>query len=493
MMCEVSKILDIERVDVRYPINITASFLLDNDKTKYEAKVGNVSRVAAGLQIAQDKIGNGDDVIIDVRFITTKSRPIERDGCHLCRNENKGYYISFEDSPLYDNELAALAAERPESEAIKQIASVDYQDVSEQIRYVQSCRSHIFIGSLAAVAAATMTTGVIIASLTTYPMWVHLLTLILGSLVGGILLTIGIMATIEKARAINYRKAFRSVLGSFLLKDSTPPLYAGWASLETRQKQCRANRENGICPFIRRYNAEFDEYEKKKKKKKPGENIGDGPELPETCWTIGKEEGDQAYPDLKQSLIPSAYDSFMSLSGFVYAALYLIIWGITMGCTYVLLWKYSDVPGLLVIVSAVVGLALGSGLCYADRRHVRKSKVVGKRHPKRNKSGVSPGSKFARILFWGSVIGLIPLIMGATIFKDTEFVFWAMLGLAGLPTAILAAVAVIFIDQLGKVQKGIYSVRSLSFSWRRVLLSCHYKFIMRPRGDLEYDHRKNNT
>ena len=151
--------------------------------------------------------------------------------------------------PLVTSELAKIAAD-PSNTSSLRLAQEDYAQVNTEIRDIQNCRSHIFLGTLAATATWLMAAiGLVVANqLKNISFWI-----VIGAALPFSFLTIAILASIEKARAINLRRGFLAAVTDYLRRDIAPPNYLGWAHLLATRSECRARMAAGLCPSTLKY------------------------------------------------------------------------------------------------------------------------------------------------------------------------------------------------------------------------------------------------
>jgi hypothetical protein len=191
------------------------------------------------------------------------------------------------DRPLKGPELAKLAADSTAIGSLD-LARRDYSEVSQEIRAIQSCRSSVFLGTLAAIATWVMAaTGLVVSNnLTNIGLWTAV-----GAILPYGLLTVGVMASIEKGRAVNYRRGFLAALTEYIRHDVPPPNYLGWVHLHAVRSECRARKESGLCP-----------------------------DSLSCCWETERDK----HHDLtkKKHVVSNILDSFTAFSTLVYATLY---------------------------------------------------------------------------------------------------------------------------------------------------------------------------
>jgi len=146
-------------------------------------------------------------------------------------------------TPLTNRELAELS-EVPHVCGSLELAMEDYKLVNEEVSGIQSCRTQMFIGSIAAMSAWIIATvGIGLVNKVQPSLWV-----LIGSSFPYFILTISILGTIEKTNAVNLRRGFLAALVEYLRSDALPPNYIGWAQLKLNRSECRSRFSNDLCP-----------------------------------------------------------------------------------------------------------------------------------------------------------------------------------------------------------------------------------------------------
>ena len=446
-------------------------------KKLYDGRAQDVSK--SGVCVVAGPLNKGSRVT--VTFAPGDGESIVRKGTvKWCKGDSLGIELAY---PLHDDNVRTiiLGTER-QKKTEYDLAKEDYREVWEQTRSIQRCRSRIFISSIAALGAAAMTTGVILSrvsrsnpgSINEIAEWV-----LLGSVVGGLLLTIGILATVEKARAINIRTGFLAALTEYLRTGQAPPNYNGWAQLQDAQFRCGHRRDNGMCPPVESYK---EQKQKKDNQRSSNPQTSKQQDLvsPQTCWTIGLHEATTLSKAKRKRLVPGAFDSFMSLSGFLYSAAYFLTFSvflIALGC-YLTDGARTDVP--VVIKYSLLGLALGALLCLLEGRLRSHKKHLNQRNIDRTDISLV----LARFLIVSALVAFVAIILAGAIGDWRPSTRGVAAGLAG---ALVAWVGVSLVRQLEKVRRGLYSFEALSCSWRRCLLACHFDPEFKPRIDIERD------
>ena len=274
-----------------------------------------VSRVkeSAGKSRVEFEVRNGGQVLgqhVGRECVVHAKRTSEHGGCAL------RFTV-----PLTGPELALLA-QSPESSGSLELAREDYRIVNAEISHVQTCRSNLFIATLAAVSAWTIAAlGIGLTNRLGSPIWVTL-----GVSFPLFLLAVGILATIEKADAINLRKGFLAALTDYLKSNVAPPNYGGWAHLKLNRAECRSRVKSKLCPAV----------------EKP-------------CW----EPEISAGADLtrKYPLIGNPFGSFMAFVSLIYGSLFVLALALLAGVGTFYYGRPGTGPAA-AIIALVVGIMI---------------------------------------------------------------------------------------------------------------------------------------
>ena len=396
--------------------------------------------------------------------------------------------VAFEHE-LSDSQIVELVRQKePSSRHYRfEQARTDESTVRQELLRIQTCRSRVFIATMAALAAGSMTAAVAASNtLSTLPVSTWGL---FGATTAGFLLLVGMLATVEKARVINLRRGFLAALSEYLEKGEAPPSYRGWSYLRSAQADCGVRWQSGTCTQTRRFRNEKSSYRKSKEEHESGSANtpfpGEPPWIPETCWSLGKVEAEPRYASRK--LLPGMFDSFMSFSGAVYGLAYCIVCIILTVSLSFVLQRRTGVNLLTSMAISAAGVALGAGVMYCTSRRWERARG------KRRSGGLSrtePAWKFVRgalavaafltlALVTASLSVSTPSHQGKAIAVATTLCLGGTVGV----------LAVFLVDQLQKIRRGLYSVESLHAAWRRVLLDCHGALPMRRREDLSREAR----
>lgn len=364
----------------------------------------------------------------------TLERVTDKDGCALRFDEK-----------MSEKELEQYAI-LPSPEYSLRLARQDYSQVFAEIEHIKSCRSNIFIGTMAAMAAATVTTATIIYR-SLPPGGISFAAIapqiIFGTIVALVLLTVGILATLEKARALNMRRAFLAALGEYLKVGQAPRGYRGWPDLASRKTQCGNLRKTGWCARIQKHNR-TQEHDRTQKSAPPP-----------PCWNLGKKDSDILLKEKR--IMPGMLDSFMSLSGFLYTAIYGIVGFVailSMNQLIISNWEANQYIWIACVFGAVFGAftQVPYLLCNTEKKEKR--------------------TRWAFKIFASLCgIALISLFwINITLSEPNPHIGF---GVAFLVSLFIGWLGRYLIAQLQKVRKGLLSFEALHRSWRRVLRECH--------------------
>lgn len=215
---------------------------------------------------------------------------VER-GCDILSGRTTaqgGCAIRFH-QPLSGAELAKFAADAS-SIGSMELALRDYSMVHQEVLLIQSCRSTLFVGTMAAIATWLMgATGLVVTNnLKNVDFWA-----VIGTALPYVLLTIAVLTTIEKTRALNFRRGFLAALTEYIRHDVAPPNYLGWSHLCAARTECRARMAAHLCP-----------------------------DTVEFCWEAERD----THKSLTRGkhLVSNIFDSFTAFSTAVYGFLYMV-------------------------------------------------------------------------------------------------------------------------------------------------------------------------
>jgi hypothetical protein len=235
---------------------------------------------------------------------------------------------------LAGDELARLAAPTKgvatSTRESLELAFRDYSEVSQEVRAIQSRQSQVFFGTLAAIATWVMgAVGLVLSnSLRNIGFWT-----VVGASLPYVLLTLGILASIETTRGVNLRRGFLAALTDYIRHGIAPPNYLGWVHFYAARLECRARMASTLCPY------------------------GSTP-----CWEVECDRHPRAVRN--KPAVPGILDSFTAFSTAVYGTLYCITVPILMGASLLSLepWPWLRVAtavgeGAFIVVVAALMLA----------------------------------------------------------------------------------------------------------------------------------------
>jgi hypothetical protein len=327
------------RFAVRQGINAIISF---NDGSSVSGPPIDISQTGAYIGNVHPHYQNA---IIKFRLhdqSLNKPLNVEREcSIFLTRyGESGGCALNFH-APLTGGELALLAEALQISGSLE-LAREDYRIVNNAITEIQLCRTHLFMGTMAAICVWVITAvGIGITNNLESPVWIAI-----GVSLPHVLLTISILSMIEKANAINLRKGFLAALTDFLKNNASPPNYLGWAHLTINRAECRSRFDNNLCPTFKK-----------------------------ACW----EEEKAKSSDLTRGhhLISNIFDSFTAFVSFIYGSLYIlsIVLMCIAGISYWMRFK-NEWPYLILLVTISVGVLIPIIVIFLfhELRHIRRGK-----------------------------------------------------------------------------------------------------------------------
>jgi hypothetical protein len=197
---------------------------------------------------------------------------------------------------------------------------------------IQTCRGQVYVGTLAAVATSATATATVAFTQKVTWFWVYM-----GSLMGFVLLSLGILTLLEKARSISVRRAFLFVLEDIVRDGSCPSPYLGWSRYLHMHDTCGVRREIEARRTGRSARTDRD-----------------------ACLARGRAQAAN-FVEAK-FLAPALLDSFTSLSAWSMSALY-VAWTVMSNVAF-FAWftTWFTTPawaGLLTIVQVALAALLG--------------------------------------------------------------------------------------------------------------------------------------
>ena len=153
-------------------------------------------------------------------------------------------YVGFEfDNELHPNEIADVLRGNDPGNAEFAVATRDHEEVWQEIRAIQACRTNIFIATIGTIAVTSMTVwGFYLEGILDWP------GVCVGMGVTFALFVIGVLSTVEKARAINLRRGFLAALAPYMRGELTFKNYWGWIQFKNCPSECGTLRRAEFCP-----------------------------------------------------------------------------------------------------------------------------------------------------------------------------------------------------------------------------------------------------
>ena len=305
----------------------------------------------------------------------------------------------------------------------------DFDKVSADLRQRRRCRHTLFIATIGGVVTSglAMIGFIQVGDPDQWYKWV-----LLGTMILFFITSIGILTSINKARAINLRSAYLATLVYNIQKSRSVPNFGGWVNAIRAARICanltHASR-NGFAPCHRA--------------------------VKEYCSTRAKSRADLSNENV-QTWRRDILKSFSVLTSIIYAVLYVLVGLILIGAAALILHKSEGTDVVLLDWQAFLyGCVLAGLLTLAA---IATSFLKGR----------SPQSARLVISYIMLVIGGLVLV-GATIFRLpllkqplewTVMFAWVggVLVVVGLGTQLY--------DQVYKVRKADYSSETYYHLWR---------------------------
>ena len=341
---------------------------------------------------------------------------------------------SFPTSPQGQPTNQGRSSGDPKSNATSLTMREDRHEVFEQMRMIESCRSLVFLATLAAVGASIVGTAQIVA-----PMWedrpeVAMELLCTGLALTLTFLTIGILTTVVKVKEINMRVGYALALEDRLGTNTPPRHYYGWAHAHLLLA-CSTSLKTAARSLI------------------------DNPTLPPDVW----REGEAIAHRINQHKRPftSGLSSFGALTGAVYIFAFVAVYAGLAICAHSALTKIHNIDDwaatLFFVGFGAIGIGLHIGLWY--NRH---SWILTRKWSRARKS------MFVLI----SSVVLLALTIAPLWFAIRQ-IRGEVLSLPFLLTGALTAVFTFFglylMMKLRQCRRGKHSVECYYYTWRMAL------------------------
>ena len=259
----------------------------------------------------------------------TVERPCAPTRCGV--QDSKWVAVKFA-SPLSTSEIRRLtipwrSGEHAGTRDTYHFASLDYAEVSHEIRTIRTCRSNIFAWTMGFISSATLTIWTLaIDHKVTYDAVLPAMAVI------ACVFFLGLASNTEKARAMNMREGFLSAMGVFLAKGEGPAGYLGWSCLKHHLSECGARRRTAVCP--RR--------------------------IPSTGDISCRDEGEVRAGSINAAkrAIPALMDSFASLTSAAYTVVFVVLL-LLFGYSLTMSWSETySLPHILTLSAFTAGLIL---------------------------------------------------------------------------------------------------------------------------------------
>ncbi len=340
--------------------------------------------------------------------------------------------------------------------AIEQLINDDYKEVWQEIRHIQECRSHLFIATIGSAVATFGTFSTIGLTSTSNTSTL----LLIGSLITLLLLLIGLLSVVEKAKAINFRKGFLMTLAEIRRQGVYPENYRGWPDLQSAYNDCTAFQRSGRC-MMSIQNASADSNNKLDRV------------FAHHCWKMGEN----IYTERRRSikLFPSLTESFMSFSSHVYMSMLTVALTVFLICIWQLTRSvWEDHGTLLSIMTFVCAAFAGAVIPYRGYKRARRVDIMHTRASHLDKYFKYIAGVVSLVLLVGVSIELAKMHVKSVTFSSVSWVIYS-LHYAMLPLAVFIASYILFrsLSYLEDCRIGTHSRVVHHNAWRHVLRFCH--------------------
>jgi len=358
---------------------------------------------------------------------------------------------------------AEVSINKNEQDHLSDLLKSDYAEVWNQIRHIQACRSNIFIATVAAVVAATGT--FLSIAFSGLPEADRLSILIVGSLTIIIVLIVGLLSVVEKAKAINFRKGFLLTISRHYGSGTAPESYRGWAELQNAKIDCKVYR-NEESPRCGLHNTKS---YAGKEGQRPTKDCG------LTCWSISEMEIGAAGGNEKSKskiVLPDMTESFMALAGYIFLVMLVgAIIGMALGVYFKVRHYLGGVYEQFMFAAILCVVCLVGGIFpYMLHVHSVALKKIGRNH----KFFLG----FSYILVASAAFLLFLSFMfyayeGGDLLSKSEFWRWFSYVILVSLAFFLAYCFVSGYAYLEKCRVGPHSRRVYGRAWENVLAECH--------------------
>jgi len=394
------------RYDSRFPcLDVSANVKIGEDLA--EINVFDISRGGVGLK---EHLSASESATIQlVKKTSYATSELALKPCKIISHGERNTSGAKFDTKLTQDEVDLLSGSPNSHPRGWELALNDQQEVREETRRIETCRSNMFTAFVVVIAASSITIGCFaLQEKLALPVVLFAVSLIFG------LFIIGVLATIEKAWAINLRRGFLAALAGFLCNGKVPENYKGWSQLRVCFSECGLRRRIKACKRgLTRTDMEG-----------------------ESCSNGGRKDAKKL--NYAKRALPHLHDSFTTFVSFVYGALYL---SVIVGFAYSLKplvkpwWDIPFILRLLVISCMMI---------------------------------ITPLIQRFKNPLIASIVGFSIALMIA-ISMDTRYIGIIILGGTGF---VLGALLWYLVRQMNNVRRGKYSFETSTYTWKRMFEEC---------------------
>lgn len=406
------------RCEKRYPTNrIRVSVYAAGNSKHDQCVLINVARngcFVSGLEPETDSV----ELIIhppNSGQVTRKAK-VQRTGC----GDEAGWFGARLDLPLSDLELKSMTsdgiwtARAPASDEPLQLALSDRVEIEHELREIKNCRSRIFLWTLGLVGTACA--GVWTLNLEGKLTWLGTLWAtwaVFGAFI------IGALSLAEKGRAVCCREGYLASLALILTKGAAPERYLGWENYKAMLNDCGVMERIGHCP---RGKEEYSEVLRCHQ-----EGLIKAKALHSARWVF-----------------PGVFDSYMTLSTFIFGVMYLVVVSLLIVSTSKALAIYRGTPFWWSTGAMLIGVGIS----------MLAVRLVGIKNLLYLLTG----------LLLSVAIGVLPGLQSLTLAAA------AMIGMA------LGASGWVLLSQLWEVRAGKHSFYTYVYTWQTMFVHCRHFF-----------------
>jgi hypothetical protein len=359
---------------------------------------------------------NSREKNIQLKFRPNNKKPIIRKSFvarEIIKDKqvDSGVALHFE-KPLSEFELKRIKENDPSlylpgEISTYDLARIDRTEVFRESNQIKTCSSNYFIWAIGFIVPFTVAIWSLFLSDTLNVFAAS------SSMIGiMIVFSAALFSNIEKSRAINKREGFNAALDYYLKMNEGPQDYRGWVNLKYCLAECKARIDADLCPI----NKDTDQVT--------------------TCQKIGANKSKLIRSNKK--LIPAILDSFISLTSFFYALIYLGLCILTV-MSFSKTWqKFIELPPSTTLTWFIVGFFM-SILLY--RRF---------------------------LLLVVAIVTVIGVIMAGVVITNQSLIKVSSLGIG----MILGSIGWYFIKHLYGLRKGMCSFETYTHTWLEIFENC---------------------